>query len=41
MDDKCSKEGSLQFFTTDSADDFDNKAAVFYGKPVISTHLAL
>ena len=38
---KCSKGGSLQFFTTDSAEDFDNKAAIFYGKPVKSTHLAL
>lgn len=41
MEDKCSKGSSLQFFTTDSAEDFDNKAAIFYGKPVISSHLAL
>ncbi len=38
---KCSKGGNLLFFTTDSAEDFDNKAAIFYGKPVKSTHLAL
>ncbi|MES2850140.1 MAG: glutamate racemase [Bacteroidota bacterium] len=41
MKERCSKGSSLQFFTTDSADDFDSKAAIFYGKPVISTHLAL
>ena len=38
---KCSKNGQISFFTTDSAEDFDNHAAVFYGKPVKSTHLAL
>lgn len=38
---KCSKHGKISFFTTDSAADFDNHAAVFYGKPVKSTHLAL
>lgn len=41
IDAKCSKGGALQFYTTDSAADFDNKAAIFYGKPVKSTHLAL
>ncbi len=41
MEERCSKGSSLQFFTTDSADDFDSKAAIFYGKPVKSTHLAL
>lgn len=41
MEAKCSKGGSLQFFTTDSAEEFDNKAAIFYGGPVKSTHLAL
>jgi glutamate racemase len=41
MDAKCSKGGTLRFYTTDSAADFDNKAAIFYGKPVKSTHLAL
>ncbi|MFZ1785036.1 MAG: glutamate racemase [Ferruginibacter sp.] len=37
----CSKNGQIAFFTTDSAEDFDNHAAVFYGKPVKSTHLTL
>jgi len=41
MEERCSKGGSLQFFTTDSTEDFDSKAAIFYGKPVKSTHLAL
>lgn len=41
MAEKCSKNGQLSFFTTDSAEDFDNHAAIFYGKPVKSTHLTL
>ncbi len=41
MEEKCSKNGHTRFFTTDSVADFDNHAAVFYGKPVRSTHLAL
>lgn len=38
---KCTKNGRLGFFTTDSANDFDNHGAIFFGKPVISTHLEL
>lgn len=41
MAERCSKNGQLSFFTTDSAEDFDNHAAIFYGKPVKSTHLTL
>ena len=41
MEEKCSKNGQIAFFTTDSPEDFDNHAAVFYGKPVISKHLSL
>lgn len=41
MDEKCSKNGTISFYTTDSTDDFDNHAAVFYGKPLQSRHLAL
>ena len=41
IDNKCSKGGGLRFFTTDSAEDFDSKAAIFYGKPVKSSHLVL
>jgi glutamate racemase len=41
MEEKCSKNGQISFFTTDSPEDFDNHAAVFYGKPVKSKHLSL
>lgn len=41
IEDKCSKDGKLSFFTTDAASDFDTKAAIFYGKPVKSSHLDL
>jgi glutamate racemase len=41
MEEKCTKNGQIAFFTTDSVDDFDNHAAIFYGKPVRSTHLSL
>jgi glutamate racemase len=41
IEEKCSKNGQISFFTTDSTDDFDNHAAVFYGKPVKSAHLSL
>src|SRR5436190_10549003 len=36
IEEKCSKNGKTVFFTTDSADDFDNHAAIFYGQPVKS-----
>lgn len=41
MEARCSKNGQLSFYTTDSAEDFDSHAAIFYGKPVKSTHLSL
>jgi glutamate racemase len=41
MDEKCSKNGQRSFFTTDSAEDFDTHAAIFFGKPVKSAHLTL
>ncbi|MBL7701683.1 MAG: glutamate racemase [Ferruginibacter sp.] len=41
IDGKCTKSGQISFYTTDSTDDFDNHAAVFYGKPVKSQHLSL
>lgn len=41
MEAKCSKNGAIAFFTTDSTEDFDSHAANFYGKPVKSRHLAL
>ena len=41
IEEKCSKNGHISFYTTDSAEDFDDHAATFYGKPVKSTHLSL
>jgi len=38
---KCKKNGILQFFTTDSAVDFDNHASIFFGKQLSSKHLVL
>lgn len=39
--DKCTKNGRISFYTTDSTSDFDNHAAVFFGRPVTSKHLDL
>ncbi len=39
MDIYCSKNARVQFFTTDSASDFDEKGSLFYGKPITSTHV--
>lgn len=41
MEENCSKNGQITFFTTDSTEDFDSHAANFYGKPIKSRHLAL
>ncbi len=38
---QCETNSQLSFYTTDSAADFDAKAAIFYGEPIKSTHLAL
>lgn len=38
---KCSKTGTREFYTTDSTDDFDNHARIFFGEPVRSRHLDL
>lgn len=37
----CSKGGMQQFYTTDSPEDFDNKASIFYGQPIKSMHTSL
>ncbi len=37
----CTKNGQSTFYTTDSTEDFDQKASIFYGKPVRSIHLIL
>jgi len=41
IEENCSKNGQISFFTTDSAEDFDNHGAIFYGKAVKSKHLSL
>lgn len=41
VDEHCSKGGSTQFFTTDSAADFETKARRFYGKPIKASELTL
>jgi len=41
LEEMCSKNGKIDFFTTDSTEDFDNHAAIFFGKPLKSSHLEL
>ena len=41
LTENCTQMGRVSFYTTDSTEDFDQHGAVFYGKPVISTHLEL
>jgi len=41
MEVRCSKGGRTSFFTTDSTEDFDNHASIFYGKPLRSNHIDL
>jgi glutamate racemase len=41
IDAQCSKHGQRTFLTTDSTEDFDRQATVFYGEPVQSAHLPL
>ncbi|MCW3119471.1 MAG: glutamate racemase, partial [Chitinophagaceae bacterium] len=41
MENKCSKNRQRVFYTTDSTEDFDNHATIFFGQPVQSKHLDL
>ena len=41
IDEKCSKNGQRQFFTTDSVKDFDKHSGVFFGEEVNSIHVDL
>lgn len=41
LENLCTKDSMRSFFTTDSAEDFDNHAGVFLGTPVKSAHLEL
>ena len=38
---KCSKNGNRVFYTTDSTEDFDNHATIFFGEAVTSRHVDL
>jgi glutamate racemase len=41
MESRCSKKGGREFYTTDSTEDFDNHATIFFGEAVQSKHLDL
>ena len=41
IESKCSKTNLRIFFTTDSAEDFDNHASIFFGESVRSKHIDL
>ncbi len=41
IEERCSKNGSRKFYTTDAADDFDSKASIFYGQTIKSVHTNL
>ena len=41
MEKRCSKNGKREFFTTDSIEDFDSHAALFYGAGINSSHVQL
>lgn len=41
IEQKCSKGGNIKFLTTDSTENFDKAASLFYGKEIKSEHLTL
>ncbi len=41
IEEKCSKIGKIVFYTTDSTEDFDKQASIFYGKALQSHHIDL
>jgi glutamate racemase len=38
---RCSKNGQVEFYTTDSTTDFDNHATIFYGQPLCSKQASI
>ncbi len=38
---RCSKNGHRAFYTTDSTEDFDNHASIFFGQAIHSSHVDL
>jgi glutamate racemase len=41
LENQCSKNGQRDFYTTDSTEDFDSHASIFYNEPVSSRHVDL
>jgi glutamate racemase len=41
IENKCSKNGEVRFYTTDSAEQFSKQAAQFFGKEVKAEHIAV
>jgi glutamate racemase len=41
LEKQCSKNGSVEFYTTDDPTDFENHATIFYGKKVKASHVVL
>ncbi|HLL44295.1 MAG TPA: glutamate racemase [Segetibacter sp.] len=41
IEEKCSKNGNVLFYTTDSTDDFNHQGSIFYGKGLQSKHIDL
>ena len=41
IDTRCTKNGSRSFYTTDSEEDFNSHAAIFFGEQVKSRHAEL
>jgi glutamate racemase len=41
MESRCSRKGNLSFFTTDSPEDFDTHASLFFGQAIQSKHVDL
>lgn len=41
IEQNCSKNKTRVFYTTDSSQDFDGHASIFFGEPVQSTHIEL
>lgn len=41
IEERCTKGGKLSFYTTDSVEEFDEHAAIFFGEALKSRHLEL
>ena len=41
MEELLSKNSKVDYFTTDNAEQFNEKASLFYGSNVVSKHLTL